>query len=41
VFVDGRLVTTLKGDTIVAEFLRLLDGYVEARYAAAPARSER
>jgi (E)-4-hydroxy-3-methylbut-2-enyl-diphosphate synthase len=35
VFVDGRLVTTLKGDAIVAEFLRLLDGYVESRYAPA------
>jgi len=33
VFVDGRLVTTLKGDAIVAEFLRILDGYIEARYA--------
>src|SRR5262250_400655 len=36
VFVDGRLMTTLKGDTIVADFLRLLDDYVERRYASSP-----
>mgnify|MGYP005840028337 CR=1 FL=1 len=33
VFVDGRLLTTLKGDTIVADFLRILDDYVARRYA--------
>jgi len=33
VFVDGALKLTLKGDTIVAEFLRILDDYVEKRYA--------
>jgi len=33
VFVDGALKLTLKGDTIVADFLRLLDDYVERRYA--------
>jgi (E)-4-hydroxy-3-methylbut-2-enyl-diphosphate synthase len=32
VFVDGRLMTTLKGDRIVAEFIQILDGYVESRY---------
>ncbi len=32
VYVDGRLHLTLKGDAIVAEFLQLLEGYVEARY---------
>jgi len=32
VYVDGRLHVTLKGDAIVAEFLALLDGYVDARY---------
>jgi len=37
VFVDGRLVTTLKGDGMVAEFLGILDGYVAARYAPVPA----
>ena len=35
VYVDGRLMVTLKGDTIVADFLRLLDEYVENRYGAA------
>jgi (E)-4-hydroxy-3-methylbut-2-enyl-diphosphate synthase len=32
VFVDGALKLTLKGDSIVADFLRLLDDYVERRY---------
>ena len=36
VFVDGALKLTLKGDTIVAEFLKILDDYVEKRYAARP-----
>jgi len=35
VFVDGALKLTLKGDRIVAEFLEILDSYVEKRYAAA------
>src|ERR1700682_4574859 len=34
VFVDGALKLTLKGDSIVAEFLEILDDYVENRYAA-------
>jgi (E)-4-hydroxy-3-methylbut-2-enyl-diphosphate synthase len=34
VFVDGRLETTLKGDAIAADFARLLDAYIERRYAA-------
>jgi (E)-4-hydroxy-3-methylbut-2-enyl-diphosphate synthase len=34
VFVDGRLVTTLRGDGIVAEFIRILDEYVSSHYAA-------
>ena len=33
VFVDGALKLTLKGDTIVADFLKLLDEYVDKRYA--------
>jgi (E)-4-hydroxy-3-methylbut-2-enyl-diphosphate synthase len=37
VFVDGRLLKTLKGDAIVAEFLGLLDEYVAARYPAGAA----
>ena len=33
VFVDGRLMTTLKGDRIVAEFIDILDEYVESHYS--------
>jgi (E)-4-hydroxy-3-methylbut-2-enyl-diphosphate synthase len=32
VYVDGALKLTLKGDTIVADFLRILDAYVEKRF---------
>jgi (E)-4-hydroxy-3-methylbut-2-enyl-diphosphate synthase len=32
VFQDGALLTTLRGDRIVAEFLDILERYVEARY---------
>ena len=32
VYVDGKLKVTLKGDTIAADFARLLDEYVERRY---------
>jgi (E)-4-hydroxy-3-methylbut-2-enyl-diphosphate synthase len=34
VYVDGRLFTTLKGDRIVAEFIAILDEYVDSHYAA-------
>ena len=34
VYVDGRLFTTLKGDHIVAEFIKIMDEYVESHYAA-------
>src|ERR1700676_819273 len=34
VYVDGRLFTTLKGDKIVPEFIKILDDYVESHYAA-------
>jgi (E)-4-hydroxy-3-methylbut-2-enyl-diphosphate synthase len=34
VYVDGRLLITLKGDTIVPDFLRILNEYVESRYGA-------
>jgi (E)-4-hydroxy-3-methylbut-2-enyl-diphosphate synthase len=37
VFVDGALKLTLKGDAIVADFIRILDDYVERRYGRAPA----
>ena len=33
VYVNGRLMTTLKGDRIVAEFLDILNEYVETHYA--------
>jgi (E)-4-hydroxy-3-methylbut-2-enyl-diphosphate synthase len=36
VFIDGRLAVTLRGDTIAADFARLLDDYVETRFAAPP-----
>jgi (E)-4-hydroxy-3-methylbut-2-enyl-diphosphate synthase len=32
VYVDGRLMTTLKGPTIVADFIGILDEYVETRF---------
>lgn len=35
VFVDGKLVTTLRGEGIVAEFISMLNDYVERRYGAA------
>ncbi len=34
VFVDGRLMTTLKGDRIVAEFIDILNEYVDSRYGS-------
>jgi len=34
VYVDGRLMTTLKGDRIVAEFIAILNDYVTSHYAA-------
>ena len=36
VYVDGRLMTTLKGDHIVAEFIKILDDYVDSHYATKP-----
>jgi (E)-4-hydroxy-3-methylbut-2-enyl-diphosphate synthase len=33
--VDGKLTVTLRGDTIAADFAKLLDDYVEKRYGAA------
>jgi (E)-4-hydroxy-3-methylbut-2-enyl-diphosphate synthase len=32
VFVDGRLLKTLKGDHIVREFIEIIDDYVATRY---------
>jgi (E)-4-hydroxy-3-methylbut-2-enyl-diphosphate synthase len=34
VYVDGKLMTTLRGDAIVPEFLEILDQYVARRYAS-------
>jgi (E)-4-hydroxy-3-methylbut-2-enyl-diphosphate synthase len=34
VYVDGRLVVTLKGEGIVPDFLKILNEYVETRYGA-------
>jgi (E)-4-hydroxy-3-methylbut-2-enyl-diphosphate synthase len=34
VYVDGRMLTTLKGDRIVAEFIDILNEYVDSHYAA-------
>ncbi len=40
VFVDGRLMTTLKGDRIVAEFIQILNQYVETRYGSGSTKAE-
>jgi len=37
VYVDGRLKVTLKGESIVADFLKILGEYVETRYGAGAA----
>jgi (E)-4-hydroxy-3-methylbut-2-enyl-diphosphate synthase len=37
VYVDGRLLITLRGDGIVAEFLQILEEYVASRFTRAPA----
>ncbi len=34
VYVDGRLLTTLRGNNIVTEFQKILDEYVRSRYGA-------
>ncbi len=36
VYVDGKLVKTLRGDRIVAEFIEILNAYVERSYAGRP-----
>jgi (E)-4-hydroxy-3-methylbut-2-enyl-diphosphate synthase len=35
VYVDGRLMTTLRGDTIVQDFTKILDEYVRTHYGSA------
>jgi (E)-4-hydroxy-3-methylbut-2-enyl-diphosphate synthase len=39
VYVDGRLLTTLRGERIVEEFCALVESYVAARYGAASNRT--
>jgi len=34
VYVDGALRTTLRGETIVPDFLKILEDYVASHYAA-------
>ncbi len=41
VYVDGALKVTLKGDTIVADFLKILEAYVDARYSSTNRTAER
>ncbi len=36
VYVDGRLLRTLRGERLVEEFLEILEEYVQTRYAAKP-----
>ena len=38
VYVDGRLLLTLRGDHIVQEFTKILDEYVVNRYGAAKSK---
>ena len=40
VYVDGRLMTTLRGDTIVQDFQRILDEYVKTRYGTGSQKEE-
>src|SRR6201984_2243151 len=40
VYVDGRLMTTLRGDTIVQDFTRILDEYVRTRYGSAAQKEQ-
>jgi (E)-4-hydroxy-3-methylbut-2-enyl-diphosphate synthase len=40
VYVDGKLYTTLRGDTIVSDFKQILDKYVESHYGQGANRQE-
>jgi (E)-4-hydroxy-3-methylbut-2-enyl-diphosphate synthase len=40
VFVDGEKSVTLRGDNIAAEFVAIIDDYVERRYGIPAARGE-
>jgi (E)-4-hydroxy-3-methylbut-2-enyl-diphosphate synthase len=39
VYVDGKLMTTLKGDTIVSDFTRILGEYVDSHYGTGSAHA--
>jgi (E)-4-hydroxy-3-methylbut-2-enyl-diphosphate synthase len=41
VYVDGALKVTLKGDAIVADFLKILEAYVDSRYGSPDRTAER
>ena len=38
VYVDGRLLTTLRGEGVVSEFMSILDEYVDSHYPPLPGR---
>jgi len=40
VYIDGKLATTLRGDSIVTEFKEILDKYVESHYGEGAKKSE-
>jgi (E)-4-hydroxy-3-methylbut-2-enyl-diphosphate synthase len=40
VYVDGRLAVTLRGDTIIPDFKKLLEAYVEKRYGSSVANEQ-
>jgi (E)-4-hydroxy-3-methylbut-2-enyl-diphosphate synthase len=40
VYVDGRLMTTLRGDDIVNDFKKILDDYIQARYGSTSSQEE-
>jgi (E)-4-hydroxy-3-methylbut-2-enyl-diphosphate synthase len=40
VYVDGRLMTTLRGDDIVSDFKKILDDYIQARYGSPSSQEE-
>ena len=39
VYIDGKLAMTLRGDAIVAEFIEILNRYVDSHYAGVPVSS--
>jgi (E)-4-hydroxy-3-methylbut-2-enyl-diphosphate synthase len=39
IYMDGHLVTTLRGSSVVSDFISILDKYVESHYAVSPGSS--